>query len=113
MPGDARHLVLVGGGHSHLFVLEAFARMPQPGTRLTVVAPAPLSVYSGMIPGVLAGQYALRAAQIDVAIGRREAVEMRTADRRKDRLWPLPSHRGKVVAIDHVPYFASLILVHG
>jgi selenide,water dikinase len=60
-------LVLVGGGHSHLFVLEAFARQPQPGARLTLVTPTPLGTYSGMVPGVLGGAYPLRAAQIDLA----------------------------------------------
>lgn len=61
------HLVLVGGGHSHLFVLEAFARRAEPGARLTLVTPTPLSTYSGMVPGVIGGAYPLRAAQIDVA----------------------------------------------
>lgn len=59
-------LLLVGGGHSHLFVLEAFARQPLVGVTLALVAPAPLATYSGMIPGVLAGHYPLRAAQIDL-----------------------------------------------
>jgi len=48
-------------------VLEAFARRPEPGLRLTLVSPAPHSTYSGMVPGVIGGAYALRAAQIDVA----------------------------------------------
>ena len=59
-------LLLVGGGHSHLFVLEALARHPEPGIELIVVAPAPLATYSGMVPGVLGGRHPLRAAQIDL-----------------------------------------------
>ena len=55
-------LLLVGGGHSHLFVLESFARRPLTGVELILVAPAPLATYSGMVPGVLAGQYPLRAS---------------------------------------------------
>ena len=64
-PSSVR-LLLIGGGHSHLFVLEDFARRPPAGVELIVVAPSPLATYSGMVPGVLGGQYQLRAAQIDV-----------------------------------------------
>ena len=59
-------LLLVGSGHSHLFVLEAFGRRPEGDLDLTLVAPSSLATYSGMVPGVLNRQYPLRAAQIDV-----------------------------------------------
>ncbi len=59
-------LLLVGGGHSHLFVLEAFARQPAADVDLVCVAPTPLVTYSGMVPGVLGGRYPLRDAQIDL-----------------------------------------------
>jgi selenide, water dikinase len=65
-PGGARHLLVVGGGHSHLFVLRAFAEHPVPGLRLSLISPTRLATYSGMVPGVLAGQYALREAQVDL-----------------------------------------------
>jgi len=63
----SRHLVLAGGGHSHVLVLTALIEQPEPRLRLTVVSPGRYATYSGMVPGVIAGQYALRAAQIDVA----------------------------------------------
>ena len=63
----ARHLVLAGGGHSHVLVLASLIRRPLAQLRLTVVSPHRYSTYSGMVPGVIAGRYALRAAQIDVA----------------------------------------------
>jgi selenide,water dikinase len=62
-----RHLILVGGGHSHALVLAAFATQGKPDLRLTLISPARYSLYSGMVPGVIAGQYQLREAQIDVA----------------------------------------------
>jgi selenide,water dikinase len=64
--GATRHLVLVGGGHAHVHVLRALAMRPEPGLRVTVVSPASHAVYSGMVPGVLAGRYEAADARIDV-----------------------------------------------
>jgi selenide,water dikinase len=61
-----KHLVLVGAGHAQVFVLEALAMRPEPGLRVTLVTPGSYATYSGMVPGVLAGQYRLSEAQIDV-----------------------------------------------
>jgi selenide,water dikinase len=61
-----RHLVIVGGGHAHVFVLKSLAMRPEPALRVTVVSPFPYATYSGMVPGVLAGLYELEEAQIDV-----------------------------------------------
>ena len=62
-----RDLILVGGGHAHLLVLEAFARHPLNGTRVTLVSDAPVALYSGMLPGVVAGELAPAALEIDLA----------------------------------------------
>lgn len=62
-----RRAVLVGGGHSHAVVLASYAARRDPLLRLTVVSPERYSIYSGMVPGVIAGQYQLREAQIDIA----------------------------------------------
>ena len=61
-----RELVLVGGGHAHVHVLEGFAAAPPPKTRVTLVVDTPIAVYSGMVPGMVAGQYSERELQIDV-----------------------------------------------
>lgn len=61
-----RDLVLIGAGHSHVQVLRAFAMSgPPPGTRVTLVVDTPLAVYSGMVPGFLAGQYRADELEID------------------------------------------------
>jgi selenide,water dikinase len=60
------HLVLVGGGHSHVEVLREWAREPAPGVRLSVVTDGSRAVYSGMVPGFVAGQYRLDEIEIDV-----------------------------------------------
>jgi selenide,water dikinase len=51
-------LVLVGGGHTHVQVLRRWRMAPVPGVRLTVVVDRPEAVYSGMVPGFVAGDYA-------------------------------------------------------
>lgn len=66
-PGmNRQHLVLTGGGHAHVFVLEAFARKPIPNLVITLVTKEPLAPYSGMLPGFVAGHYPLEACQIDL-----------------------------------------------
>lgn len=64
--GIRHHLVLVGGGHSHVEVLRDWAREPVPAARLTVLVDRPTAVYSGMVPGFVAGQYRLDEIEIDV-----------------------------------------------
>jgi selenide,water dikinase len=60
------HLVLVGGGHSHLFVFEDLARQSIAGLRVTVVVDRPRAVYSGMVPGYVAGMYRADELELDV-----------------------------------------------
>jgi len=60
------HVLLVGGGHSHVEVLKIWASRPVPDTRLTVVSDSARAVYTGMVPGYVAGQYALAELEINV-----------------------------------------------
>ncbi len=61
-----RHLVLVGGGHAHVFVLKAFGENPVESLSITLVAKELAAPYSGMLPGFVAGHYPLEACQIDL-----------------------------------------------
>jgi len=62
-----RHdVVLVGGGHAHVQVLKRWSMAPVPGARLTLVVDRPIAVYSGMVPGFMAGQYSRNDLEIDV-----------------------------------------------
>ncbi|MCZ8181709.1 MAG: FAD-dependent oxidoreductase [Beijerinckiaceae bacterium] len=63
----ARHLVLLGGGHSHIGVLRAFVRRRPADTLITLVSERPASPYSGMLPGHLAGFYPREALEIPLA----------------------------------------------
>lgn len=60
-------LALVGGGHAHLFVLEAMAqgRLTVPDTVL--ISPSRWQYYSGMLPGLIAGHYGVEQCRIDLA----------------------------------------------
>ena len=60
-------LVLVGGGHTHVQVMTAFAMRPEPGVQLTLVTDRLTTPYSGMLPGHLAGIYSRDAMHIDLA----------------------------------------------
>jgi selenide,water dikinase len=59
-------LVLVGGGHAHVQILRRWMMAPLPGVRLSVVLDRPVAVYSGMVPGFAAGEYAAHELEIDV-----------------------------------------------
>lgn len=54
-----KHLVLAGGGHAHLHVLKALAAHPWPGVEVTLISPYTRQIYSGMLPGWMAGHYRL------------------------------------------------------
>jgi len=65
--GRIRHdVVLVGGGHAHIQVLGRWAMAPPSAARLTLIVDRPIAVYSGMVPGFVAGQYSREDLEIDV-----------------------------------------------
>ena len=64
--GAGPRVVLVGGGHSHVQVLRRMMMRPWPEARVTVVLDTPVAVYSGMVPGFVAGQYRRSELEIDV-----------------------------------------------
>ncbi len=67
----SHHLVLVGGGHTHVQVLKHLlmnASDPvwsRPRLVATLIVDDPVAVYSGMVPGFVAGQYRRDELEID------------------------------------------------
>jgi pyridine nucleotide-disulfide oxidoreductase family protein len=71
-----KRLLLVGGGHAHLEVVRQFASNPATAENVECVLASPdaKTVYSGMLPGVVAGHYRAAECQIDLAdLARRAA----------------------------------------
>ena len=60
-------LVLLGAGHAHVEVLRRFAMRPEPGVRLTLIGREPETPYTGMLPGLIRGDYNFEQAHIDLA----------------------------------------------
>ena len=54
---NPQRLVLLGGGHAHLGVLADLAQRPLPGWQVHLVTPHRRQIYSGMLPGWVAGHY--------------------------------------------------------
>ena len=61
-----KQLLLVGGGHSHLAVLKSFGDMPAESVQLTLLSPRRHALYSGMVPGAIAGHYRPEDCRIDL-----------------------------------------------
>ena len=73
-----KRLVLAGGGHSHLFVLEAFAQMPLSDVEIILVNRTMHAPYSGMLPGLVAGLYTFDECHIHLeTLAQRSKVQFR------------------------------------
>lgn len=62
----AHDVILVGIGHTNAHVLRMWRMEPLKGMRLTCVSDEAVATYSGMLPGVLAGQYPPERMEIDL-----------------------------------------------
>lgn len=62
-----RRVLLVGGGHAHVQVLEALAMRPWRDVEVLCVVDRAVAAYSGMLPAVVAGELEPETLQIDVA----------------------------------------------
>lgn len=61
------HVLLVGGGHAHVEVVRRLGRSKPPGVQLTLLSRDPVALYSGMLPGHVAGRYRIEEIGIDLA----------------------------------------------
>ena len=59
-------IVLLGAGHTNAHVLRMWKMKPIENAQLVCVSNYPIATYSGMMPGVLAGQYSVPEMEIDL-----------------------------------------------
>lgn len=62
----SRRILLIGAGHTNLHIVRMWMQQPIPDVSLTLVSPFPCATYSGMLPGILAGQYTPGDMEIDL-----------------------------------------------
>ena len=80
-------LVLLGGGHAHLFVLEALRAGRLPGADVTLVSSSPRRAYAAVLPSLVSGQVAEADCAIDLPTLARQAGA-RFVEERIDRIDP-------------------------
>lgn len=61
-----KRLLLAGGGHAHLHVLRSLVTQPWPDIEVILVSPHPRQIYSGMLPGWIAGHYRIDQCAADL-----------------------------------------------
>lgn len=74
-----KRLVLLGGGHAHVKVLADLADQPLVGWDVHLVTPYRRQIYSGMLPGWIAGHYSIDSCAVDLGtLAERGAVTLHT-----------------------------------
>lgn len=62
----AKHLLLAGGGHAHIGLLRRLSDKTLKDVAITLITEQPQTLYSGMLPGWMAGHYNLAEITIDM-----------------------------------------------
>lgn len=61
-----KKLVFLGAGHAHLYALAAFKKSPRIDTDIHLITPYDHVVYSGMVPGMVAGHHSADDCTISI-----------------------------------------------
>lgn len=119
-----KRLLLLGGGHAHVKVLAQLAAQPLPeGWEVRLITPWARQIYSGMLPGWIAGHYRLAdcaialdalAARASVRLLHSAATGLDLAQHRVQcsdgSAWDfdlLSIDTGPLPALDHLPGLAA------
>ncbi len=87
-----KQLVLVGGGHAHMMILENLARFIEQGIKVTVIGPSFYHYYSGMGPGMLGGTY----TPDDIRFATKDVVQKQGGVFVKDRVHKIDADKKQV-----------------
>jgi selenide,water dikinase len=68
-----KHLVLVGGGHAHVEILRRWRMLGPRDLQLTLISPDSETLYSGMLPGLVAKHYREKDVVLDLHYNARKA----------------------------------------
>ncbi|MEP1596776.1 MAG: FAD-dependent oxidoreductase, partial [Hyphomonas sp.] len=60
------NLLLIGGGHAHVTALRWLQKHPCPDVSITLINPRTYAVYSGMVPGFVAGHFSRSEVESDL-----------------------------------------------
>lgn len=64
---NGKRLLLLGGGHAHLYLIAGASELVKRGVQVTLVSREPVQYYSGMGPGMLGGLYEPEQIRFPVA----------------------------------------------
>ena len=85
-----KKLVLLGGGHAHVCVLKSLTLVvPQPfdEVEVTLISPYARQIYSGMLPGWVAGHYVIEQCVISLPPQARALYLMSAGNKCAIRTW--------------------------
>lgn len=94
-----KHLVLVGGGHSHAIMLRLLGLQPIPNLSVTLLTDVTHAPYSGMLPGYIAGFYQFNDCHINLP----HLAEFARVRQILDRAIGLDIYNKQVLCEDHLP----------
>ena len=61
-----KRLILVGGGHAHLHILQQVAKQPFPHLQIYFISNSFYKTYSEMLPGYISGHFSFAESHIDL-----------------------------------------------
>ncbi|NEO83390.1 MAG: selenide, water dikinase SelD [Spirulina sp. SIO3F2] len=102
-----KHLVLIGGGHSHAIALKRLGMSPIAGLKITLISDCIQTPYSGMLPGHVAGFYTYDETHIDL----NHLARFAQIDLLIDRAVGLDLEQNRIVCAEHPPLGFDLLSI--
>ncbi|WP_408011367.1 FAD-dependent oxidoreductase [Pseudalkalibacillus sp. A8] len=88
-----KKLLLVGGGHAHLYVIKQLQRYTIPNVEVTLISPDCYQYYSGMMSGFIEGLYEL----YEIRINLKDLAQRSQINWVKDKVMAIHPNERKIV----------------